>query len=531
VNKQLSFGPDGRAKLIEGANKLANAVKCTLGAKGRLVVIQHVGYAPQVTKDGYTVAKNMFLSDNGEDIGAQLLKQAAAKTVQDTGDGTSTSTILAQAIMNAGINAMVTGANPVMLKKGIEAAVKDVTAKIAEMSIPVEGDMVKQIATISANGDELIGGLVAEAIDAAGENGLVQIENVGAAQSSVLIKPGSSYDCGWISPYFITNPAKMTAEYENPVVIIVGRKLKKFKEVMPLLEMAGSSPILLIADDFDAEVSQTCILHRSKHGAAIVLVKAPQYGDKRQVLEDIACQFGANILDEPLGFKFPSAASKGNINSSNFGTSAKIVVSQESLTIIGDGENFADIEERAASLRAQIEENPENAAVLQQRLTKLVGKVAVISIGGSTEAEIAERRDRADDAIGACRAAKAEGVVPGGGVALVNAIQANSLLDGDVSIGYMLTMGALLSPLNTLLTNSGVDAKPIMETIMAKGDDPNYGYDVLTDKFTDMVQAGIIDPAKVVRCALENAASVASLILTTECVMALEVNNNFANRG
>jgi chaperonin GroEL len=529
MNKHLLFGSEGRDKLISGANKLANAVKCTLGAKGRLVVIQHVGYAPQVTKDGFTVAKNMFLSDNGEDMGAQLLKQAAARTVVDTGDGTSTSTILAQAIMNAGMKAVADKANPVMLKKGIELAVKDITAKLAEVSIPVSGDMIKQIATISANGDEIVGSLVAEATIAAGENGLVQIENVGAAQSSVLIKNGSSYDCGWVSPYFITNPAKMTAEYENPTIIIVGRKLRKFKEIMPALEMAGANPIILIADDFDTEVTQTCILHRQK-GAAIVLVKAPQFGDKHQILEDIACLLNADILDEPRGTKFPSANGKGNITPANFGSAAKVVISQDSFTITEGVGEFADVEERAASLRAQIEEHPDNAS-LQQRLTKLVGKVAVISIGGSTEAEIAERRDRADDAIGACRAAKAEGVVPGGGVALVNAMgYIPEGLPQDVATGYGLTMEALLSPLQTLLENSGVEVKPIMENILSFTNE-NDGYDVISDKFVNMVEAGIIDPCKVVRCALENAASVAGLILTTECVMALEVNNNFAGRA
>lgn len=529
MNKHLSFGTDGRLKLITGANKLADAVKCTLGAKGRLVVIQHVGYAPQVTKDGFTVAKNMFLSDNSEDMGAQLLKQAAAKTVQECGDGTTTATVLAQAIMNAGIKAVDEGANPVMLKKGIDIAVKDIVEKISKMSIPVEGDMIKQVATISANGDEYIGGLVAEAIEAAGENGMVQIENVGAAESSVLIKSGSTYDCGWVSPYFITNPAKMAAEYENPVVIIVGRKIRKFKEIMPLLQMAGAEPILLIADDFDTEVVQTLILHRTKSNAAIVLVKAPQFGDKRQILEDMACLFGADVLDEPLGFKFPTAAGKGNITNSNFGTAAKIIVTSDTLSIIEGGGDFADIEERAASLRAQIEEAPENAT-LQQRLTKLVGKVAVISIGGSTEAEIAERRDRADDAIGACRAAKAEGVVPGGGVALLRRVVNSELManNTDIDKGRHIINDCLLAPIGTILFNAGKTEDEAIHIARTIKDGGAAGYNVITEEYTDMVEAGIIDPAKVTRCALENAASVAGLILTTECVMALEVNNNFA---
>lgn len=514
MNKKLTFGAQAQEKLAEGANELANAVKGTLGAKGRLVVINKVGYPPLVTKDGWTVADEIRFGDNAKDMGAMLLKQAAAKSVEDNGDGTTTATVLAQYMLNAGIKHVNDGANSVLIKKGIDLAVSEVVEKLKEQAIPVKGDMVKKVATVSANGDEEMGELIYKAVEAAGDTGLVKVENSGTTESTISIKSGATYDSGWLSPYFINNP-NGTAEYENACVIIVGQKIKKFKEFLPVMNEAASTgmPILLIADDYEMEVSSNLILNRTKNQVPIVLVKSPLFSEKLQVLEDIAYLTGATVISDVKGIDFK------HVKKTMFGIAEKVVVSQKSFTIInGNGKNIA---EREQALRLQIED-AENKTELSARLTKLVGKVAVVSIGGAAEAEIKEKRDRADDAIGAAYAAIAEGVVAGGGLTLAKMATGINILN-DVDLGKKIVYNALSSPLMTILENAG--EPHLFEEVLEKG-----GYNVMTGEFGDMIEMGILDPVKVTRCALQNAASVVGLMLTTHCVMELETNYNYAGK-
>lgn len=518
MNKKLLFGATAQEKLIEGVDALADAVGVTIGAKGRLVAIDRVGQQPQFTKDGYTVAHSIAFGDNAKNMGAAALREAAAKCVYLTGDGTTTTTLLAQMIIRYGFAAINAGKNPVEVKNEIDRSVKLIVEKLKSLTIPITPERVRQIATISANGEIEIGNIIAEAVEQAGENGSMQIENTGEAQSRVTVKSGAVYNCGLASPYYVTNPSKMTAEYEYPYIIIVGGKIKRWNDLQVVLQKCGDKAVVIIADDFELEVNATLVANKLKNGMPFALVKAPQHGDKRLILEDMAVLLGASVIDESKGIQMTKK--HNNVSDKHFGTAAKVIIGADSFSIIHGGGDEAVIQEYAENLKAQIE-IADIKEPLKERLTKLIGKVAIVSIGGATDAEIREKRDRADDALGATNAAIAEGVVAGGGVALIHCMGDDISPIVNQALGY---------PALKILSNAGLEnINAIIEKI-ATAKIQTYGYNVANDKMGDMIEMGIIDPVKVVRCALENAASVAGMILTTNCVAELAVNENYAGR-
>ena len=519
--KQISFDRDAREKLKAGVDALANAVKVTLGPKGRNVVIQKSFGAPAVTKDGVTVAKEIELEDPVENMGAQMVKEVASKTADVAGDGTTTATVLAQAMVTAGLKNVAAGANPMDLKRGIEKAVKVVVKQLAGMSEEVGKDFkkVQQVAAISANNDEEIGTLIADAMKRVTKDGVITVEEAKGTDTYVDEVIGMQFDRGYLSPYFVTNAESMVAEYENPAILIHDKKISNMQDIVPILEKvvgAGRS-LLIIAEDIESQALGVLVVNRLRAQLKIVAVKAPGFGDRRKaMLEDIAVLTGGTVISEEKGYKLDS------VELEHLGTCEKITVDKDNTTVVNGAGDQAQIDARISQIKAQIETTTSDydKEKLQERLAKLAGGVAVLYVGAATEVEMKEKKDRVDDALHATRAAVEEGIVAGGGVALVRSISSLRNVKGvneDENIGIAIVKKSLEAPLRTIAENAGVEGSVILQRVArSKGD---MGYNARTDKFENLKKTGVIDPTKVTRIALENAASIAAMILTTECVV------------
>ncbi len=524
MSKQIYFDVEARDKLKRGVDALANAVKVTLGPKGRNVVIGKKFGAPQITKDGVTVAKEIELKDPIENMGAQMVKEVASKTADVAGDGTTTATVLAQAIIQAGLKNVAAGANPMDLKRGIDKAVTELVKNLKKISKEVGSDnsKIKQIATISANNDETIGALIAEAMKVVGNDGVITVEEAKGTETDVKIVEGMQFDRGYLSPYFVTNADKMITEMENPLILISEKKISSMKELMPILEpvVQAGKGLLIIAEDVDGEALGTLVVNRLRGSLKVAAVKAPGFGDRRKaMLEDIAILTGGQVISEERGMTLD------NVTMDMLGTAEKIEIDKDNTTIInGKGDKKA-ISSRVGQIRAQIEATTSDydREKLQERLAKLAGGVAVLYVGAATEVEMKEKKDRVDDALAATRAAVQEGIVPGGGVALIRAIENLDKLKGeneDEMTGIAIVRRAAEEPLRQIIANAGEEGAVIVQKVKEGKDD--FGYNARTDKFEHLYKAGVIDPTKVTRIAIENAASIASMLLTTECVIADE---------
>ena len=530
MSKQIYFDVEARDKLKRGVDALANAVKVTLGPKGRNVVIGKKFGAPQITKDGVTVAKEIELKDPIENMGAQMVKEVASKTADVAGDGTTTATVLAQAIIQAGLKNVAAGANPMDLKRGIDKAVTELVKNLKKISKEVGSDnsKIKQIATISANNDETIGALIAEAMKVVGNDGVITVEEAKGTETDVKIVEGMQFDRGYLSPYFVTNADKMITEMENPLILISEKKISSMKELMPILEpvVQAGKGLLIIAEDVDGEALGTLVVNRLRGSLKVAAVKAPGFGDRRKaMLEDIAILTGGQVISEERGMTLE------NVTMDMLGTAEKIEIDKDNTTIInGKGDKKA-ISSRVGQIRAQIEATSSDydSEKLQERLAKLAGGVAVLYVGAATEVEMKEKKDRVDDALAATRAAVQEGIVPGGGVALIRAIENLDKLKGeneDEMTGIAIVRRAAEEPLRQIIANAGEEGAVIVQKVKEGKDD--FGYNARTDKFENLYKAGVIDPTKVTRIAIENAASIASMLLTTECVIADEPEENNA---
>ena len=530
MSKQIYFDVEARDKLKRGVDALANAVKVTLGPKGRNVVIGKKFGAPQITKDGVTVAKEIELKDPIENMGAQMVKEVASKTADVAGDGTTTATVLAQAIIQAGLKNVAAGANPMDLKRGIDKAVTELVKNLKKISKEVGSDnsKIKQIATISANNDETIGALIAEAMKVVGNDGVITVEEAKGTETDVKIVEGMQFDRGYLSPYFVTNADKMITEMENPLILISEKKISSMKELMPILEpvVQAGKGLLIIAEDVDGEALGTLVVNRLRGSLKVAAVKAPGFGDRRKaMLEDIAILTGGQVISEERGMTLE------NVTMDMLGTAEKIEIDKDNTTIInGKGDKKA-ISSRVGQIRAQIEATTSDydREKLQERLAKLAGGVAVLYVGAATEVEMKEKKDRVDDALAATRAAVQEGIVPGGGVALIRAIENLDKLKGDNEdemTGIAIVRRAAEEPLRQIIANAGEEGAVIVQKVKEGKDD--FGYNARTDKFENLYKAGVIDPTKVTRIAIENAASIASMLLTTDCVIADEPEENNA---
>jgi chaperonin GroEL len=520
--KNITFDIEARDALKKGVDALANAVKVTLGPKGRNVVIDKKFGAPTITKDGVSVAKEIELEDPVENMGAQMVKEVASKTADIAGDGTTTATVLAQAIVSTGLKNVAAGANPMDLKRGISKAVKTVVSELQKQSIEVGENLnkIEQVATISANNDVAIGKLIAEAMEKVKKEGVITVEEAKGTDTTVEVVEGMQFDRGYLSPYFVTNAEKMETELDNPFIIIYDKKISSMKDMLPVLEQTTQSgrPVLIIAEDVDGEALATLVVNKIRGSLKIAAVKAPGFGDRRKaMLEDIAILTGGTVISEERGFKLE------NTTLDMLGTADKIVIDKDNTIIVnGAGEKEA-IDLRVNQIKAQIESTSSDydKEKLQERLAKLAGGVAVLYVGAATEVEMKEKKDRVDDALHATRAAVEEGIVPGGGVALV---RAGSALDSikadneDEKIGIQIITKAIEAPLRQIVANAGGEGAVIVSKVQEGKED--FGYNAKTDTFEPMLKAGIIDPTKVTRVALENAASVAGMLLTTECVLA-----------
>jgi chaperonin GroEL len=518
--KQLRFNEDARAALLRGINTMAHAVKVTLGPKGRNVVIARKFGSPTLTKDGVTVAKEIELKDPYENMGAQMLKEVAAKTSDIAGDGTTTATVLAQAIFRAGLKNVTAGANPMALKRGIEQAVDTVVEELKHMSKATKDKKeIAQVATIASNNDKTIGDLIAEAMEKVGKDGVITVEEAKAMETTLDVVEGMQFDRGYLSPYFVTNPERMEVVLEDALVLIHEKKLSAMKDMLPLLEQVAQAgkPLLIIAEDVEGEALATLVVNKLRGTLHTCAVKAPGFGDRRKaMLEDVATVTGGKAITEDLGIKLE------NLKLTDLGRAKKVVVDKDNTTIIDGGGKGKDIEGRIKQLRAQIEETTSDydREKLQERLAKLAGGVAVIKVGAATETEMKERKARVEDALNATRAAVEEGTVPGGGVALLRAAEAlDSLkLSGDEATGVSIVRRALEEPIRIIVENAGLEGSVIVEKV--RGMVPlTRGFDAETNEYVDMIKAGIIDPTKVERVALQNAASIASLLLTTEALI------------
>src|SRR5271168_253898 len=516
--KEVKFSRDARDSLIRGVDILANAVKVTLGPKGRNVVIEKSYGAPRISKDGVTVAKEIELKDKFENMGAQMLREVASKQSSVAGDGTTTATVIAQAIVKEGAKAVAAGANPMDVKRGLDAAVKAVSAHLEKNSRKVtKSDEIAQVGTISANGDKSIGKMIADAMQKVGNEGVITVEEAKSLETELDVVEGMQFDRGYLSPYFITNAEKMLAELEDPYILIHEKKLSSLQPMLPVLEavVQTGKPLLIVAEDIEGEALATLVVNKLRGGLKVAAVKAPGFGDRRKaMLEDIAALTGGQVISEDLGIKLE------NVTLDMLGTAKKICVDKDTTTIIDGAGKKKDIEGRCTQLRAQIEETTSDydKEKLQERLAKLAGGVAIIRVGGGTEVEVKERKDRVDDALHATRAAVEEGIVPGGGVALARAslILAKLKSDNeDQRVGIDIVRKAIQVPLRQIAENAGEDGAVTSGKVLDK-DEYNFGFDAQTGEFKDLVKAGIIDPTKVVRVALQDAASVASLIITTE---------------
>jgi len=530
--KDIFFDVEAREKLKKGVDALANAVKVTLGPKGRNVVIAKKFGAPQITKDGVTVAKEIELSDPVENMGAQMVKEVASKTADIAGDGTTTATVLAQAIVGAGLKNVAAGANPMDLKRGIDKAVAEVVKNLKKMATEVGSDnsKIKQIATISANNDEAIGSLIAKAMKVVGNDGVITVEEAKGTETEVKTVEGMQFDRGYLSPYFVTNAEKMITEMENPLILISEKKISSMKELLPILEpvIQAGKGLLIIAEDVDGEALGTLVVNRIRGSLKVAAVKAPGFGDRRKaMLEDIAILTGGTVISEERGMTLEG------ITIDMLGTAAKIEIDKENTTIINGKGKKADIVARVGQIRAQIEATTSDydREKLQERLAKLAGGVAVLYVGAATEMEMKEKKDRVDDALAATRAAVEEGIVPGGGVALIRAIESLDKLKGDnedEQTGIAIVKRAAEEPLRQIIANAGGEGAVIVQKVKEGKDD--FGYNARTEVYEKLYKAGVIDPTKVTRIAIENAASIASMLLTTECVIAdsPEENNSAA---
>jgi chaperonin GroEL len=520
--KIIKFDTEVRSGLKEGVDKLANAVKVTLGPKGRNVILQKQFGVPHITKDGVSVAKEIELEDPIENIGAQLVKEVAQKTADQAGDGTTTATVLAQEIFSLGIKNVTAGANPMDLKRGIDDAVRIVVGELEKIAKPINTSKeIEQIATISANNDSSIGAMIAEAMDKVGKDGIITVEEAKGTETSVKTVEGMQFDKGYLSPYFVTNQESMEAELESPYVLIYDKRISAMKEILPLLESTAQTgkPLLIISEDLDGEALATLIVNKMRGTLKVAAVKAPAFGDRRkEILQDIATITGGTVITDELGLSLEK------VTLNQLGRAEKITIDKDTTTIInGDGKS-EDIKARIELIKNQIEKSTSDydKEKLQERLSKLAGGVAILYIGATTEVEMKEKKDRVDDALHATRAAVAEGIIPGGGTALIRAQTALEQIKVDVSddyhTGILIVRKAIEAPLKTIVQNGGGSAEVIINEV--KGGKGNMGYNARTEKFEDLVVAGIIDPTKVTRLALQNAASIASLLLTTECVVA-----------
>ncbi|MBQ7551116.1 MAG: chaperonin GroEL [Bacteroidales bacterium] len=520
--KNIIYDWEARDGLKKGVDALANAVKVTLGPKGRNVIIDKKFGAPHITKDGVTVAKEIELSEPIENMGAQMVKEVASKTNDQAGDGTTTATVLAQAIFNTGLKNVTAGANPMDLKRGIDAAVATVVSELKKISSKVgdNSEKIAQVATISANNDESVGKIIAEAMQKVKKEGVITIEEAKGTETNVKIVEGMQFDRGYISPYFVTDTEKMEATYENPFILIYDKKISNMKEFLPILEKTVQSgrPLLVIAEDVESEALATLVVNRLRGGLKIVAVKAPGFGDRRkEMLEDIAILTGGYVISEEKGFKLEEATLE------MLGSAEKITIDKENTTIVSGKGKKADIAARVAQIKAQIEKSTSDydREKLQERLAKLAGGVAVIYVGAASEVEMKEKKDRFDDALHATRAAIEEGIIPGGGVGYIRAIKALDKVKvnhEDEKIGVDIVRRALEEPLRQIVANAGKEGSVVVNAVMeAKG---NIGFNARTEVYEDLIKAGVIDPTKVARVAIENAGSIAGMLLTTECVLA-----------
>ena len=528
--KQITFGGHSRAAILRGVNKLADTVKVTLGPKGRNVVLDKKYGSPTITKDGVTVAKEIDLKDAMENMGAQMLREVAAKTSDVAGDGTTTATVLAQSIFREGVKAVAAGANPMALKRGIDKAVTRAVLEIKKVAKPVSTDMIAQVGSISANGDHTIGKLIADAMQKVGKDGVITVEDSRTIETALEVVEGMQFDRGYLSPYFVTNAETLEAELENPVILLSEKKISAMRDLLPILEEVAKlgRSILIIAEDVAGEALATLVVNRLRGTLSVAAVKAPGFGDRRKdMLEDIAVLTGAQVINEELGIKLE------NVMLEELGWARKVTIDRETTTIIGGGGNHVALEARVKTLKAQIEVTTSefDREKLQQRMAKLVSGVAIIRVGASTEIELKEKKARVEDAMHATRAAVEEGIVPGGGVVLIRAAKALNKLklfatdqegessgDEDEQIGVNIVKRALEEPLRQIVANAGKEGAVIVERVRSEKN-PNIGYNVLTEKFEDLIAAGVIDPAKVTRSALQNASSIAGLMLTTEVLI------------
>jgi chaperonin GroEL len=518
--KEVKFSTDARDKMLRGVNILANAVKVTLGPKGRNVVIEKSFGAPRITKDGVTVAKEIELEDKFENLGAQLLRSVASKTNDIAGDGTTTATVLGQAIVVEGVKAVAAGFNPMDLKRGIDLAVEEVVASLKSASKKITSTAeVAQVGTISANGEAFIGEEIAKAMEKVGNSGVITVEESKTADTEVDIVEGMQFDRGYLSPYFVTNAEKMTAVLEDPVILLHEKKLSNLQTILPLLESVVQSqrPLLIIAEDIEGEALATLVVNRLRAGLKVAAVKAPGFGDRRKaMLEDIAILTGGQVISEELGIKLE------NVTIDMLGTAKRVEITKENTTIVDGAGTADDIQGRVGQIKAQIEETTSDydKEKLQERLAKLAGGVAVIKVGGSTEVEVKERKDRVDDALNATRAAVEEGIVPGGGVALLRASNAITVkgLNADQAAGIAIVRRALQEPVRQIANNAGAEGSVVVGKIL-ENSSITFGYNAATGEYGDMITMGVIDPVKVVRTALQDAASVASLLITTEALI------------
>lgn len=526
--KEIKFDIKAREELKKGVDQLSNAVRVTLGPKGRNVILDKKFGAPHITKDGVSVAREVELEDEFQNIGAQLLKEVASKTNDDAGDGTTTATVLAQAIVNEGMKNVAAGANPMDLKRGIDKAVEKVVAEIKAQAQEVGDDFkkIENVARISANNDSKIGELIAEAMKKVKRDGVITVEEAKGTETQVEIVEGMQFDRGFISPYFVTNAEKMDCQMDHPFILIFDKKISVLKDMLPILEQTAQSgrPLLIIAEDVDSEALATLVVNRLRGSLKICAVKAPGFGDRRkEMLEDIAVLTGGTVISEDKGIKLDGATME------MLGSAEKVTVNKENTTIVNGAGAKEKIAERVAQIHTQIENTKStyDKEKLQERLAKMAGGVAVLYIGAPSEVEMKEKKDRVDDALSATRAAVAEGIVPGGGVAYIRCLDALDGLKGendDETTGIRIVERAIEEPLRQIVNNAGLEGAVIVNEVRnGKGD---YGYNARTDKFENLLETGVIDPAKVTRVALENAASIAGMFLTTECVIAEKKEEN-----
>ena len=516
--KQITYGDDSRHSILRGVNRLADAVRVTLGPKGRNVVLDKKFGAPLITKDGVTVAKEIELEEPLENMGAQMVKEVASKTSDVAGDGTTTATVLAQAIYREGSKNVTAGANPMELKRGIEKAVAAVVEELKKLSRPVKGKMIAQDGTISANTDETIGTIIAEAMEKVGKDGVITVEEAKSIETSLEVVEGMQFDRGYLSPYFVTDPERMECILESPLVLINEKKISSMKDLLPILEQVAklAQPMLIISEDLEGEALATLVVNKLRGTLNVAAVKAPGYGDRRKaMLEDLAILTGGKAITEDLGIKLE------NLKLDDLGKAKKITIDKDNTTIVEGAGKKKDIEGRVKQLRTQVEETTSDydREKLQERLAKLVGGVAIIKVGAATETEMKEKKARVEDAMHATKAAVEEGIVPGGGIALlrctkvVDAVSAH----GDEAVGVGIIRRALEEPIRQIAGNAGQEGAVVVAKVREMKADE--GFNALTDRYENLVEAGIIDPTKVVRCALQNAASIASLLLTTEAVI------------